>query len=194
MQKPPPPPVPAPPLAPAPAPVDLSGIERQLDNLTSQMEALRRPDHLDHSIATFREELAEIRHSLTEALPRQAIDSLETEIRALGQKIERSRESGGDRETLGGIERALNEIYSAVRALTPAEQLAGYDGAIRIPISSSSSRPRSQRCATSRPKSPPTMRSGIWAITSVRSAKSSITFHKAAATTCSRRWSSASHC
>jgi localization factor PodJL len=121
----------APPLAPAPAPVDLSGIERQLNGLTSQMEALRRPDHLDQSITTFREELAEIRRSLTEALPRQAIDSLENEIRALGQKIERSRESGGDRETLGGIERALNEIYSAVRALKPAEQLTGYDTAIQ---------------------------------------------------------------
>jgi localization factor PodJL len=126
-----PPLAPAPPPAPAPAPVDLSGIERQLNNLTSQMEALRRPDHLDQSIATFREELAEIRRSLTEALPRQAIDSLESEIRALGQKIERSRESGADQETLGGIERALNEIYSAVRTLTPAEQLAGYDTAIQ---------------------------------------------------------------
>jgi localization factor PodJL len=128
---------PAPPLAPAQplvsasAPVDLSGIERQLNNLTSQMEALRRPDHLDQSIAAFREELAEIRRSLTEALPRQAIDSLENEIRALGQKIERSRESVGDQETLGGIERALNEIYNAVRTLTPAEQLQGYDSAIQ---------------------------------------------------------------
>ena len=126
-----PPLAPAPPPPPPPAPVDLSGIERQLHSLTSQMEALRRPDHLDQSIATFREELAEIRRSLTEALPRQAIDSLESEIRALGQKIERSRESGGDQETLGSIERALNEIYSAVRTLTPAEQLAGYDTAIQ---------------------------------------------------------------
>jgi localization factor PodJL len=124
----------APPLAPAspaPASVDLSGIERQLNNLTSQMEALRRPDHLDQSITAFREELAEIRRSLTEALPRQAIDSLENEIRALGQKIERSRETGADQETLSGIERALNEIYGAVRALTPAEQLTGYDSAIQ---------------------------------------------------------------
>ncbi len=124
-------PAPSPPRAPAPAPVDLSGIERQLNTLTTQMEALRRPDHLDQSIAAFREELAEIRRSLTEALPRQAIDSLENEIRALGQKIERNRENVGDQETLGGIERALNEIYTAVRTLTPAEQLAGYDSAIQ---------------------------------------------------------------
>jgi localization factor PodJL len=124
-------PPPSIPVAPPPAPVDLSGIERQLNNLSSQMEALRRPDHLDQSITAFREELAEIRRSLTEALPRQALDSLENEIRALGQKIERTRESGGDQETLGGIERALNEIYGAVRTLTPAEQLAGYDTAIQ---------------------------------------------------------------
>jgi localization factor PodJL len=132
-----PPPAPSmaamPPMAPAPplAPVDLSGIERQLHNLTSQMEALRRPDHLDQSITAFREELAEIRRSLTEALPRQAIDSIENEIRALGQKIERSRETVDDQETLAGIERALNEIYGAVRTLTPAEQLQGYDSAIQ---------------------------------------------------------------
>jgi localization factor PodJL len=124
-------PTPPAPVAPPPAPVDLSGIERQLHNLTSQMEALRRPDHLDQSITAFREELAEIRRSLTEALPRQAIDSLESEIRALGQKIEQNRQSGGDQETLGGIERALNEIYGAVRSLTPAEQLTGYDTAIQ---------------------------------------------------------------
>jgi localization factor PodJL len=122
---------PAQPPAPQPVPVDLSGIERQLNHLTSQMEALRRPDHLDESITAFREELAEIRRSLTEALPRQAIDSLEGEIRALGQKIERSRDTVGDQDALGSIEKALNDIYSAVRTLTPAEQLAGYDNAIQ---------------------------------------------------------------
>ncbi|WP_244434688.1 hypothetical protein [Afipia sp. P52-10] len=112
-------------------PVDLSGIERQLNQLTSQMEALRRPDQLDQSIAAFREELADIRRSLTEALPRQAIEALENEIRALGQKIERNRDSVGDQEALGGIEKALNDIYGVVRTLTPAEQLAGYDAAIQ---------------------------------------------------------------
>ncbi|WP_163525928.1 hypothetical protein, partial [Klebsiella oxytoca] len=54
-----------------------------------------------------------------------------SEIRALGQKIDRSRDNVGDQEALGGIEKALNEIYSAVRTLTPAEQLAGYDTAIQ---------------------------------------------------------------
>jgi localization factor PodJL len=120
------------PMMPAspPAPT-LTSLERQLQQITSQMETLRRPDGLEQSIATFREELAEIRLSLTEALPRRAIDSLENEIRSLAQRIDRSREDGGDRDTLANIERALNDIYGAVRTLTPAEQLTGYDAAIR---------------------------------------------------------------
>jgi localization factor PodJL len=119
-------PLPASPPAPT-----LTSLERQLQQITSQMETLRRPDGLDQSIAAFREELAEIRLSLTEALPRRAIESLETEIRSLAQRIDRSREDGADRETLGSIERALNDIYGVVRTLTSAEQLTGYDGAIR---------------------------------------------------------------
>lgn len=118
----------APPVAPQ---VDLSGIERQLNHLTSRMDAIRTPDHLDQSIASFRQELAEIRHSLTEALPRRAIESLETEIRSLAQKIEKSRDTAADADALSSIEQALNDIYNTVRALKPAEQLAGYDTAIQ---------------------------------------------------------------
>jgi localization factor PodJL len=125
-QSPPRAPLPASPPAPT-----LTSLERQLQQITSQMETLRRPDGLDQSIAAFREELAEIRRSLTEALPRRAIDSLEHEIRSLAQRIDRSREDGGDRDTLASIERALNDIYGVVRTLTPAEQLTGYDAAIR---------------------------------------------------------------
>jgi localization factor PodJL len=125
-QSPPRPPLPASPPAPT-----LTSLERQLQQITSQMETLRRPDGLDQSIAAFREELAEIRRSLTEALPRRAIESLENEIRSLSQRIDRSREDGADRDTLASIERALNDIYGVVRTLTPAEQLTGYDAAIR---------------------------------------------------------------
>lgn len=118
----------APPLAPSSP--NLTSLERQLQLITSQMETLRRPDSVDRSIEAFREELAEIRRSLTEALPKQAIEQLEADIRELAQRIDRSREDGGDRETLANIERALNDIYNVVRTLTPAEQLAGYDAAI----------------------------------------------------------------
>ncbi len=115
----------------APAGPDFSSLERHLLKITSQIEALQRPDHVEESIAAFRSELAEIRHAITEAVPRREIESLENEIRSLSRRIDDSRQHGSDGQTLAGIERALGEIREALRSLTPAEQLTGYDEAIR---------------------------------------------------------------
>ena len=115
----------------APAGPDFSSLERHLIKITSQIEALQRPDHVEQSIAAFRTELAEIRHAITEAMPRRAIESIENEIRSLSRRIDDSRQNGSDGQMLAGIERALGEIREALRSLTPAEQLAGYDDAIR---------------------------------------------------------------
>jgi localization factor PodJL len=132
------PPRSAPPIAPAmPAPPaapsgpDFSTLERHLFKITSQIEALQRPDSTEQSIAAFRSELAEIRLAITEAMPRRAIESIENEIRALSRRIDDNRQSGTDGQALAGIERALSEIREVLRSLTPAEQLAGYDDAIR---------------------------------------------------------------
>jgi localization factor PodJL len=129
------PPRAAPPIAPAappaPAAPDFSGLEKYLFKITSQIEALQRPDGIEQSIAAFRGELAEIRHAITEAMPRRAIESIENEIRSLSRRIDDSRQNGIDGQALAGIERALNEIREALRSMTPAEQLAGYDDAIR---------------------------------------------------------------
>jgi len=131
------PPISAPPIAPAmPAPAipagpDFSALERHLFKITSQIEALQRPDGIEQSIAAFRGELAEIRHAITEAMPRRAIESIEGEIRSLSRRIDDNRQSGIDEKALAGIERALSEIREVLRSLTPAEQLAGYDDAIR---------------------------------------------------------------
>jgi localization factor PodJL len=126
-------PPPAATCAPPPPPPgpDFSSLERHLVNITSQIESLRRPDHIDQSIAAFRSELAEIRHAITEAMPRQAIESIENEIRSLSRRIDDTRQNGSDSQALAGIERALGEIHEVLRSLTPAEQLAGYDQAIR---------------------------------------------------------------
>ncbi|CAN5200479.1 tetratricopeptide repeat protein [soil metagenome] len=118
----------APPIQPQP---DYSGLEQQLSHITSQIETLRRPDGIEQSIAAFRGELAEIRHVITKALPRRAIESLEGEIRSLGQRSDQTRSNGIDSTALSGIERALSDIYSELRNLKPAEQLAGFDDAIR---------------------------------------------------------------
>ena len=123
------PPMPQP--APAPSGPDFSGLEKHLLKITSQIEALQRPDNIEQSIAAFRSELNEIRHAITEAMPRRAMDSIENEIRSLSRRIEESRQSGTDDQMLAGIERALGEIYDGLRSLKPAEQLTGYDDAIR---------------------------------------------------------------
>ena len=122
-----------PPMAPPPAPPgpDFSALERHLFKITSQIEALQRPDGIEQSIAAFRSELAEIRAALTEAMPRRAIESIENEIRSLSRRIDDTRQNGIDAKALAGIEQALGEIREVLRSLTPAEQLAGYDEAIR---------------------------------------------------------------
>ncbi len=78
--------------APAPRPgPDFSSLERHLIQITSQIEALQRPDHVEQSIAAFRSELAEIRQAITEAVPRREIESLENEIRSLSRRIDDTR-------------------------------------------------------------------------------------------------------
>ena len=119
------------PMQAAPAGPDFSSLERHLLKITSQIEALQRPDHVEESIAAFRSELAEIRQAITEAVPRREIESLENEIRSLSRRIDDNRQHGSDGQTLAGIERALGEIREVLRSLTPAEQLTGYDEAIR---------------------------------------------------------------
>jgi len=121
----------APIIPPVPAGPDLSALERHLFKITSQIEALQRPDGIEQSIAAFRSELAEIRQAITEAMPRRAIESIENEVRSLARRIDENRQSGIDSQALAGIERALSEIREVLRSLTPAEQLAGYDEAIR---------------------------------------------------------------
>jgi localization factor PodJL len=126
-----PPMAPTPQMAPLPPGPDFSSLERHLFKITSQIEALQRPDHIEQSIAAFRSELAEIRHAITEAMPRRAIESIENEIRSLSHRIEDTRNSGIDSQALAGIEHALAEVREVLLSLKPAEQLAGYDEAIR---------------------------------------------------------------
>src|SRR5262249_12832787 len=124
-----PPMVPAAPVAPTGP--DFSSLERHLFKITSQIEALQRPDGIEQSIAAFRSELSEIRLAITEAMPRRAIESIENDIRTLSRRIDDNRQSGIDDQALAGIERALAEIREVLLSLKPAEQLAGYDEAIR---------------------------------------------------------------
>ncbi|MBR1221009.1 SEL1-like repeat protein [Bradyrhizobium sp. U87765 SZCCT0131] len=127
----PPSPPPAQPAAPAAAAPDMSAFEKQLQHLTSQIESLRRPDGVEQSIAAFRNELAEMRAVITDALPRRALEALENEIRAVARRIDEGHQNGIDAKALQSIEQGLRDIHTTLQKLTPAEQLAGFDEAIR---------------------------------------------------------------
>ena len=112
-------------------PVDLSGLERQLRQITTRIEALRPASDLETAIKALRNDLLEIGRSLTEALPRRAVESLEIEIKALGQRIDHSRQSGVDSSALANLEQGLAEVRQALRGLTTAESLVGVDEAVK---------------------------------------------------------------
>jgi localization factor PodJL len=117
--------------ASAPPAFDLSGLERQLQQITSRVEALQPAKGLETAINGLRADLAEIGRSLTEALPRRAVESLEIEIKALAERIDHTRQSGVDSIALAGLESGLAEVRDGLRKLTPAESLVGFEEAVK---------------------------------------------------------------
>ena len=152
---------------------DLSGVEHQLRQINSQISSLQQP--YEDALAALRNDLAEVGRALHDAMPRQAIEALEADVRTLAERLDRTKQAGADGTTLGTLEHGLAEVRDALRALTPAESLVGFEEAVRHlshkidqiavasqgpadpPRSISSSR-RSYRCAASSPTSPPTAR------------------------------------
>jgi len=110
--------------------VQFPELEEQLRRLTAQIESMRSSG-LDSVIAAFRGDLAEIRRQLTEALPRQAVESLCVEVEALARRIDRSRARTGDSDAIAGIERGLAEVRDALGGMTTAESLVGFDEALK---------------------------------------------------------------
>ena len=108
---------------------DLSGLEDQLRNITNQIETLRQPG-IEQAINALREELGEIGRTLSDAMPRRALDAIEKQIQDLNQRIAEGRQAGVDAGALGGIEHGLAEVRDALHGLTPAENLIGFNDAI----------------------------------------------------------------
>jgi len=114
------------------APVlDIAGLERQLRQITTRIETLRPNSDLEQVIATVRKDLTDIRQQLTEALPRHAVESLEIEVEALERRIDHSRDSGVEPAALVGLEHGLAEVRDALQGLTTAENLVGFDDAVK---------------------------------------------------------------
>ena len=111
-------------------PREFPELEGQLRRITAQIESLHSTG-LDKVMAAFRSDLADIRRQLTEALPRKAIESLCVEVEALARRVDRSRERTGDADAIAGIERGLADVRDALRGMTPAENLVGFDEALK---------------------------------------------------------------
>ncbi len=77
-------------------PLDLSLLEQQLREITARIETLQPAGDLQTAIAGLQTDLAAIGHTLDEALPRRALESLEIEVKALAQRIDHTRQSGID--------------------------------------------------------------------------------------------------
>jgi len=116
---------------PEPPVIDISGLEQQLRQITARIEGLKPSSDLENTVAAIRADLTEIAHLITEALPRCAVESLEIEVKALGQRIEDSRQCGVVTAAISGLERGLSEVRQALHGLTPAENLVGFEDAVR---------------------------------------------------------------
>src|SRR5262252_4291033 len=126
----PPPPPPAltraPQLQPQPAP--------PLPSPPSPRLADYVPIHCRAEVAVegLRKDLAEIGRALSEAMPRRAVEALESEVRALAGRLDSERRAGVDAASIAGLEQGLRDVRDALRGLAPAESLVGFDKALKI--------------------------------------------------------------
>jgi localization factor PodJL len=111
--------------------IDISGLDRQLRQITARLETLRPTSDLERAIIALRGDLSEIGQLVTEALPRRAVESLEIEIKTLGQRIDQSRQAGADTTALATIDRGLADVRDELRKLSAAENLVGAEEAIK---------------------------------------------------------------
>jgi localization factor PodJL len=101
------------------------------EELSGPEQQLRQPCGLDKAVDALRADLAEIGVMLQEAMPRNAVEALESEVRNLAERIDHTRHTGADEPALAGVERGLAEVRDALRGLTPAENLVGVDQAVQ---------------------------------------------------------------
>ncbi|HUI95390.1 MAG TPA: hypothetical protein VLX44_06540, partial [Xanthobacteraceae bacterium] len=85
----------------------------------------------DAAVDSLRKDLTEIGRVISDAMPREAVEALEGEVRALGTRLDTAQRSPANAPAVAGLERGLHEVRDALRGLAPAESLTGFDAAIR---------------------------------------------------------------
>ena len=115
------------PVAPAP-----SALDGQLRALTAQIEAVRHRSAAPVAAkAEVQQTLDEIVAPLLRAVPFRAIESLESSIVALDQRIDASRTSGAEPHRVAPIEHGLSEVRGVLHQLKPHESLAAFQSALQ---------------------------------------------------------------
>jgi localization factor PodJL len=109
------------PSAPAPGAPDLTGLERQLKFLTTQLEILRSPCRADELVAELRDQLGSIAQTIENLVSRSAFRSLADEVRALGARVNVDQRVAADAPAVAAIERGLADLREAVTWLAPGE-------------------------------------------------------------------------
>jgi localization factor PodJL len=118
---------------------EITARQRALDGESTAPlpAALQRPAYAgaqcraDVAVDGLRKDLADIGRSLSEAMPRRAVEALEGEVRALVSRLDAGRQAGVEAPALAGLEQGLREVRDALRGLAPAESLVGFDQAVR---------------------------------------------------------------
>ena len=106
----------------------MAELDQHLRALTRQLETMNRPCAFDDSVAALRSDLGRIGDALAKAMPRCALDALESEVESLVDRA--GRHSGADTAPLASIEQRLGQIHDALAGLTPAENIGGFEAAV----------------------------------------------------------------
>jgi len=107
-----------------------ANLERQLSTLTRQLETMKKPYEFDAAVSALRADLGRIGDALSQAMPRCALDALEAQVQALGDRVDRGRERGADAAALASIEQRLSKLNDLLSRMTPAENIGGLQAAM----------------------------------------------------------------
>ena len=95
-------------------------------------DTLKGASPVDDIAKVWRQDLVEISATLRDAMPTSVIVALEEQVRALGERLESHRGAEAGTAATADIEQALAAIRDRLQALTPAEELAELNHAVKL--------------------------------------------------------------
>ena len=107
----------------------MTDLDQHLRALTRQLETMHRPCGFEDAVAALRSDLGRIGDALAKAMPRCALDELESQVESLANRAVRDRQAA-DMAAFAGIEQRLGQIHESLTGLTPAENIGGFEAAV----------------------------------------------------------------